>query len=56
MNERGTCQSAPNIGSSLFGVLRSSVFELPTLLAVDVFRGASLLFGIGASALPAWDQ
>ena len=42
--------------SSLFGGLRSSAFELSTSPAFDVFRGPLLLFGIGASALPLWDQ
>ena len=50
------CELAWNKGSSLFGGLRSSVFELSALPAFDVFRGASLLFGIGSLALPAWDQ
>lgn len=43
-------------GSFLFGVLRSSAFELCALLAFDVFRGSLLLFGIGCLALPPWDQ
>ncbi|MFB9985070.1 hypothetical protein ACFFNA_36750, partial [Mesorhizobium kowhaii] len=34
-------------GSSLFGVLRSSAFELSALRVFDVFRGSLLLFGIG---------
>lgn len=50
------CESACKIGSSLFGVLRSSAFELSDAPAFNVIRGASLLFGIGSSALPAWDQ
>ncbi|CAN7659000.1 hypothetical protein LJR231_005175 [Phyllobacterium sp. LjRoot231] len=43
-------------GSSLFGVLRSSAFELSVSPASGVLRGSLLLFGIGCLALPAWDQ
>lgn len=45
-----------NAGTSLFGVLKSIAFKLPLPRAFDVFREALLLFGIGALALPAWDQ
>lgn len=43
-------------GTSLFGVLRSSAFELSARLVINVFRGPLLLFGIGSLALPLWDQ
>jgi hypothetical protein len=39
-------------GSSLFGVLRSSAFELSAAPVFNVIRGASLLFGFGCLALP----
>lgn len=45
-----------NAGTSLFGVLKAIAFKLPLPRAFDVFREAVLLFGIGALALPAWDQ
>ena len=48
--------SPSNAGTSLFGVLKSIAFKLPLPWAFDVFREALLLFGIGALALPAWDQ
>lgn len=44
------------MGPSLFGGSGSSAFELSLLLALNVVRGLSLLFGIGTVALPSWDQ
>jgi len=43
-------------GSSLFGRLKSSAFRLSAIAMFAVTRGSSLLFGIGSSALPLWDQ
>jgi hypothetical protein len=44
------------LGSSLFGTLRSSVFRPLRCSAVNIFRGSALLFGISSVAPPAWDQ
>jgi hypothetical protein len=44
------------LGSSLFGGLRSSAFRLSASPTFEVTRGSSLLFGISSSALPSWDQ
>lgn len=54
--ERFSLSPPANAGTSLFGVLKSIAFKLPLPRAFDVFREALLLFGIGALALPAWDQ
>ena len=43
-------------GSSLFVRLKSSAFRLSAIAMFAVTRGSSLLFGIGSSALPLWDQ
>lgn len=47
---RPWCVSACKLGPSLFGVLRSSAFELSASPVIDVVRRPSLLFGIGVLA------